>query len=108
MSTLHPKRRLNPDHLGRVRALPCIVCEMTGEQQTSPTEAHHIKRDESGQFYRSQKAHDDETIPLCHYHHWNGVGSGYTHRGFEAEFGNERDLLARTLATLGITKGEAA
>ena len=102
-------RRLNPAHLRLVRALPCIACEMTGEQQTSPTEAHHIKRDETGQTYGTgQKAHDDETIPLCHYHHWNGVGSGFTHRSFEAEFGNERDLLARTLETLGITKGEAA
>lgn len=108
MSTLHPKRRLNPEHLRRVRALPCIACEMAGIQQTTPTEAHHIKRDESGQFYRSQKAHDDETIPLCHTHHWNGVGSIYTHRGFEREFGNERDLLAETLETLGLSKGQVA
>ena len=103
MSTLHPKRRLNPDHLRAVRELPCIACEHTGEQQVSPTEAHHIRRGADGQFYgKGQKAHDDETIPLCYYHHWNGVGSIYTHRGFEAEFGNERDLLQKTLKRLGI------
>lgn len=105
MSALHPKRRINPEHLRRVRALPCLACELSGIQQTSPTEAHHIRRREDGQPYgTSQKAHDDETIPLCFFHHWNGIGSIYTHRGFEAEFGNERELLAMTRETLKTTE----
>jgi len=94
-------RRIDLDHLRRVRSLPCIACKISENQQTTPTEAHHIRRREDGQLYgASQKAHDDETIPLCYYDHWNGVGSIWTHRGFEAEFGNERDLLAMTLERL--------
>jgi len=99
-------RRVDPEHRRRVRALPCIACEIGNLVQTSPTEGHHIRRREDGQPYgASQKAHDDEMIPLCYYHHWNGVGSIYTHLQFEAEFGNERELLRMTLERL---KGEAA
>jgi len=94
-------RRIDLAHLKRVRSMPCLCCEMKGLQQTTPTEAHHIRRDETGQLYgASQKAHDDETIPLCVEHHWNGVGSIFTHRGFETEFGNERELLDMVLETL--------
>lgn len=97
------KRHKNPAHLRMVRSLPCIACELKGVQQTTPTEAHHIKRRPDGQFFgMGQKASDEETIPLCYHDHWNGVGSIWTHRGFEAEFGNERDLLAATLTRLGI------
>lgn len=95
-------RQKDPDHLRAVRALPCIACEIAGVQQTSPTEAHHIRRRADGQLYGTgQKAHDWETIPLCYTDHWNGVGSIWTHRGFEERFGNERDLLAKTLKRLG-------
>jgi hypothetical protein len=81
----------------------CIACEIKGLQQTSPTEAHHIRRRPDGQSYgTSQKAGDREAIPLCYEHHWNGVGSIYTRKQFEAEFGNERELLAMTLKRLGI------
>lgn len=98
---IKPERREDLAHLRRVRALPCLACEIKGLQQTTPTEAHHIRRMEDGSFYgKSEKAHDDEAIPLCYEHHWNGVGSVFTHRGFEAEFGNERDLLAMTLEKL--------
>lgn len=91
-------RIIDKDHLRKVRALPCIACEIAGVQQVSPTSAHHIKREADGSLLgASQKAHDTETIPLCCTCHWNGHESIWTHRGFEAEFGDERALLAATL-----------
>jgi len=94
-------RVIDPEHMRRVRALPCIACQILGVSQSSHTEAHHIRRGADGQPYgTSQKAHDTETIPLCTMHHWNGVNSIYTRREFEEIFGNERDLLAQTLETL--------
>lgn len=88
----------DPEHMRRVRALPCIACQIAGVNQVTASECHHIRRRADGQPYgASQKAHDTETIALCHACHWNGVGSIYTRREFEEKFGNERDLLAQTL-----------
>lgn len=53
------------EHMGRVRALPCIICHEFGMRQNSPTEAHHVK---SGR-YGSRKESDFDTLPLCHSHH---------------------------------------
>lgn len=103
--SIHPKRQEDPAHLNRIRALPCIACEHLGVEQDSPTESHHIRRRADGQLYgASQKAHDREAIPLCQKrHHWNGVhcASKLSHREFEATFGNERDLLTKTMERLG-------
>ena len=107
MSTLHPKRQQDPAHRVLIRSMPCLACKMAGIQQTTPTEGHHIKRRPDGTNYGSVKAPDREMIPLCYYHHWNGVGSIYTRKGFEAEFGDERALLAMTLKELGIEEDAA-
>lgn len=86
------KRRQNPDHLRRVRALPCIVCGR------GPCHAHHIKTRPDGQKLGvGQKNHDDQTIPLCLEHHT--VGPEAFHNGpgtFRERFGSELDLLERT------------
>ena len=88
-------------HMRRVGALPCIACQIAGLVQGSRTEVHHIRRGADGLTYgKGQKAHDTETIPLCGFHHWNGVLSIFSHWEFEKTFGNERDLLAQTLETL--------
>lgn len=101
MSILHPKRQVDPAHRAKIRAMPCIACEIKKVQQTTPTEGHHIKRRPDGTNYGSVKAGDHEMIPLCYEHHWNGVGSIYTRAQFEAEFGDERDLLAITMGRVG-------
>lgn len=94
----------DPAHLARVRALPCIACQIDGNEQVYRTEAHHIRRDTRTTTYGTgQKAHDTETIPLCMDHHWNGAycqSQGLTLEWFETYYGNERDLLARTLEDL--------
>lgn len=96
------KPKKNPAHMRRIRALPCIACRILNEVQVSPTEAHHI-RDGLG---LGQKARDEETIPLCYYHHWNGVGSILTRKQFREEVGDERELLRMTLEDL--ERGEDA
>jgi len=106
MSTLHPKRQEDPEHRKLIRSMPCIACELKGLQQTTPTQGHHIKRRPDGTNYGSVKAGDHEMIPLCFFHHWNGVGSLWTRKQFEAEFGDERELLALVLAK--IARGEVA
>ena len=92
-------------HMGRVKSLPCIVCEMRGEAQTSPSEAHHVKRDPTtGQSLgASQKGNGYTTIALCAgRHHWNGVNVSMGSKEFETKFGNELDLLRLTYERLGI------
>jgi len=102
------KHRPSPadiEHMGRVKSLPCIVCDMRGEAQTSPSEAHHIKRDPiTGQpLGASQKGDAWTTIPLCSgRHHWNGVHVHMGSKEFEARYGNELDLLALVYERLGV------
>lgn len=107
---IKPKRVEDPEHLARVRAMPCIACQIDGEGQTTPTEAHHIRRETHRTCYGArQKAPDTEVIPLCKSHHWNGSwcqSAGWSLAVFEAKYGNERDLLARTIEAMeGVDTG---
>jgi len=101
---IKPGRVEDPEHLARVRSLPCIACQIGGTEQVFATEAHHIRRDSYRTCYGvAQKAGDHEAIPLCKLHHWNGYfcqSLGWSLASFEAKYGNERDLLARTLEAL--------
>lgn len=60
-----PKPAKNPDYLRRVRELPCCICEAFGEQQLSPTHAHHVICGRGG----NTKTPDEMAIPLCEGHH---------------------------------------
>lgn len=60
-----PKTKPNPGYLAKVRELPCIICTSFGEQQTSPTSAHHPIHDR----YSTRKVPDEQAIPLCEGHH---------------------------------------
>ena len=89
---IKPRRKKDPAHLARVASLPCCVCGV------SPVEVHHIR---SG-MGMGQRAGDDETIPLCPWHHRTGpVAFHAGPRVFQAAFGSERELLARTMERLG-------
>ena len=64
--TPKPQRaKPNPAYLAKVRELPCIICASYGEQQLSPTTAHHPIHDR----YATRKVPDSMTIPLCEGHH---------------------------------------
>lgn len=49
-------------HIGRVKAMGCILCELLGMRQESATDAHHIRTGQGG----AQRASDFLVIPLCH------------------------------------------
>ena len=79
------------DHMGRVAALGCIICGM-------PAEVHHIGR-QGGQRGKALQ----DCIPLCPTHHRHGNTGVAVHSGrksWEANFGTERELLAKCLSML--------
>ncbi len=57
--------REDAPYMGKVRCLPCCICEAFGMAQTSHTEAHHPIH---GRF-SNEKAPDGAAIPLCMCHH---------------------------------------
>jgi len=50
------------EHMARVKRLPCCVC--LPEEQSSPTEVHHITEG-------SRRLGDFYVLPLCRKHHEN-------------------------------------
>lgn len=90
----------NFPHMGRVKELGCICCRHLGLGWV-PAEAHHI-RDGYG---AGERALDEETIPLCPWHHREGPMGEAFHAG-EREWvkrhGTERELLAETRRDLGL------
>ncbi|WP_205923044.1 MULTISPECIES: Ref family recombination enhancement nuclease [Rhizobium] len=86
-------------HLSRVAALGCIVVfPDSGERCCSPAEIHH-PRDGQGM---GQRADHSQAIPLCFNHHSGQSPLPYGHaihkgmKTFEARYGTEAELLART------------
>ena len=89
---IKPRRVEDPEHLARVRALPCLVCGRM------PVEAHHIRQG----CGMGQKASDREAIPLCSFCHRTGPWAFHASpSSFQRDHGTERELLARTLEMLG-------
>lgn len=83
------------DHLERVRSLKCVVCNVMGMPQSTPTAAHHVEsvRDDVSDY---------ATVALCYEHH---QGKGGVHslsrRGFEMRYRlSSVDMLAMTYRLL--------
>jgi len=96
-----PATRLEREHMGRVAALGCIVCEDLG-YPGSPACVHHIHKQGL-----SIRANHFDTIPLCPTHHQNGGFGVAIHAGrktWESIYGTEEELLARVKERLGLTK----
>ncbi len=77
-------------HMNRIGEMPCIVCGM------QPVQVHHLP----GQGMRASHW---ETIPLCFEHHLGGNIGTAVHSGrrsFEANYGTEKELLAKVNALL--------
>lgn len=84
------------DHLSLVASLHCCVCGAH-----PPSSCHHI-RDGLG---IAQRAADEDTIPLCHYHHQGAEGfHTLGKRAWEAKYGSQRDLLADTMSRIEMLK----
>lgn len=84
------------DYMGRVKALPCMLCKALGQPQITPTEAHHIREGQGG----AQRASDFLTVALCVECHRGTMGlHGNKNRMRIAKLG-ELDLLAMTIAAI--------
>jgi len=59
------KAKKDSSYLGRVAALPCIICDMHGLPQNSRTTVHHSIHGRYGNLKKS----DSNTLPLCDGHH---------------------------------------
>ena len=88
-------------HMGKVKLLPCCICEAFGMIQNSRTEVHHCK---SGR-YSARREIDANTIPLCHSHHnklkpINGdgdkVGFHNLQESWEALYGPDYEFIPAT------------
>lgn len=73
-------------HMQRVRELGCLICK-------SPASAHHIRTD--------RIKNDFLTIPLCPEHHQGEFSIHMAKRAFEATYGSELEMLAKTIELLG-------
>jgi hypothetical protein len=76
-------------YLAFIRSFPCLLCARLVITQHTLTEAAH-----TGPHGMSQKAPDDRALPLCGYHHREGVNS--LHRlgtAFWKEAGLDREKL---------------
>ena len=71
----------------KVASLGCIICQR-------PANVHHIRPKNTGIGRRSSHF---ETIPLCYDHHQGQFSIHNCKEQFEATYGTEQQLLARTL-----------
>lgn len=86
-------------HMGRVAALPCVLCRHIGIDGT-PAEVHHLE-EETG---AAQRQSDFLTVPLCPRHHrveYPESVHALKRRGLYERYKiSELDLLAATLEML--------
>ena len=91
-----PKAAPDPAYLARVRELPCVVCDASGEMQYTPTTAHHVIH---GRFSQ-RKTPDRMAIPLCADHHQlGGNGKAALHANpalWKRLYGEDHDFVAVT------------
>ena len=82
--------------LGRVKALPCVLCDALGVPQAGPTQAHHI-RDGQGM---GQRASDYLTAALCRECHQGPQGVHGDRTLLRLAKVEEIDLVAMTIERL--------
>lgn len=91
----------NPKHLARVAELACAVSDKFNQECGGRITCHHpIGFEWRGM---SQKAEDEEAIPLCDNHHQHSRNAIHLmgKRPWEAKYGSQQDLLEATLAAMG-------
>ena len=84
-------------HMGRIKGMRCICCELLDMPQDSATDVHHIRAGQGG----AQRADDWLTVPLCHETHHQGPKGIHGDRSYLRLLKMaELDLLAATLERL--------
>lgn len=80
----------DPKRLAAIQNLPCCICYLTKQKQTTKTDAHHKHGNGMG-----KKVSDKLTAALCQNHHTRGEFA--FHRigrvAFEEKFGIDQDGL---------------
>lgn len=98
----------NSAHLARVAALDCAVAERWGHECGGRITCHHP----TGIEWRgmSQKAKDEEVIPLCEAHHQHSRNAIHLmgKKPWEAKYGTQRELLGQTIERLSAAFLEVA
>lgn len=87
-------RKADKEHMNRVAAVGCILCDHLGYGAT-PAQLHHIREGQG----MSQRASNFLVVPLCETHHTGNSGvHGLGEKGFYTRYKlSELDLLAMTL-----------
>ena len=90
------------DYMGRVKALPCSLCNLLGQPQSGVTEAHHIRTGHG----MSDRASDFLTVALCVECHRGNHGFHGTKALMKIAKVSELDLLAETIRMMDKKRGE--
>src|SRR3990167_6342314 len=87
-------------YLGRVAALPCVLCQHLGQPQQGRTHCHHMKEGTG----IGQRSRDFLCIALCEDCHTGPNGyHGLGRKGFYTRYRlDELDLLAMTICALNM------
>ena len=85
----------DPERLGKVAAMPCVICHEFNLFQISRTQVHHCIHGR----YGTSRAPDSMTIPLCEGHHTGLMDKTKIalHNGKETwreKYGNDADWLS--------------
>lgn len=80
-------------HMGRVKAIPCVLCSLLVQHQEAPTEAHHLREG----LGTGQRASDWLTIALCPDCHRGPHGIHGDRRLLKIAKVSELQLLALTI-----------
>ena len=85
------RRIVDPDWVGRVLLLGCIVCDQKGIY--TPAEPHHLTRGDA----HGKRDDDLRVAPLCYLHHRGGQGIHWMGKAsWVREYGTEERLLEKT------------
>jgi hypothetical protein len=58
-----------------IHDLPCVACSMDGNPQPNETEMHHLTL---GGLHGKPRRGEDQSVPLCRYHHRGVLPRGMT------------------------------
>ena len=82
--------------MDRARALPCVLCAMLGQVQTTPTNLHHLREGQG----MSQRASNFLICALCSECHQGALGFHGSRALLKIAKVDEHDLLAATIEAL--------
>lgn len=86
------KTKAEREHMAKVAALGCIICELYHDAPDAPAEIHHIT---TRRGY-GQRAKHTEVLPLCPMHHRLGESGVAVHNGvktWEERYDTQENLL---------------